>query len=666
MATSKKVLETEKIIGIKLGEMRESPFNHRTDFGDLEELAQSMRGAEGRIHQALVVRPSGDKKQPYEIVFGHRRYRAAKLAKLGEAPAVVREMTDAQVKLAQLVENLGRKDINAMEEAEGFDTLQKEGKSPDEIAEAIGKSKAHVYGRLKLLALQPAGKKALLAGAILPSIALLLARIPSPERQDKATKEVLTGGAWDSGKQGVMSVRMAFDHIQNNYMLRLVGAPFRQDDAELYPEAGSCKACPKRTGNQKELFPDVKSADVCTDPDCYKEKVKRNAGHQLKLAEEKGQNVINGKKGVFRKEYAEAGKPQTFAVQSDADFVDPKDSVPGDKDGRSWEKVLGRKLPELALVQDPAGKIHKLLSRAEAIESLRKTGNKEAVKTLKRIEEHRQPSNATPEEKEAERLRYERTEAIGDLSVSIQVSAIKEKLVGPDRLRLALFGHRVEHGAHSGNRGEPKEIWSEIAALAPADVERELVDSLCDSLRHRWLDGARKAVAGELGVDLSAADAEARAMVDATLEEQKAGEKEEANRCTTPDCPNQKKAAGYLYCESCDQKRGADPLAALAQTPAPATECAVPGCGLPIDADGFCTTHLTSLSMPERKSILARNKRLQAEGKTAEGKKARAPRKAKGAQPEATESEPLDPGAVVAGEGAKDDEDGSFPEVAEA
>ena len=66
-----------------------------------------------------------------------------------------------------------------------------------------------------------------------------------------------------------MAYREAFEHIQSNYMLRLSEAGFPTSDALLVPAAGACNACPKRTGNQRELFDDVKSADVCTDPVCF-------------------------------------------------------------------------------------------------------------------------------------------------------------------------------------------------------------------------------------------------------------------------------------------------------------------------------------------------------------------------------------------------------------
>src|SRR6267143_2582786 len=113
-------------------------------------------------------------------------------------------------------------------------------------------------------------KEAFFTNAINASVAQLLARMPDA-LQEKATKELLhfpTGGEQ-------VSQRRAFDFIQSRYMLSLEGAPFDVTDAALHPEAGACSTCPKRTGNQRELFSDVVYDDVCTDPDCFAEKKER-------------------------------------------------------------------------------------------------------------------------------------------------------------------------------------------------------------------------------------------------------------------------------------------------------------------------------------------------------------------------------------------------------
>jgi hypothetical protein len=63
-------------------------------------------------------------------------------------------------------------------------------------------------------------------------------------------------------------------------MLQLKSAPFDIKDAELVAKAGACGPCPKRTGNQADLFGDVKSADVCTDPKCFDDKRQAHYAHR--------------------------------------------------------------------------------------------------------------------------------------------------------------------------------------------------------------------------------------------------------------------------------------------------------------------------------------------------------------------------------------------------
>jgi hypothetical protein len=78
------------------------------------------------------------------------------------------------------------------------------------------------------------------------------------------------------------------EHIHQNYMLQLKDAPFDLTDAKLVAKAGACAACPKRTGNQPELFADVKAKDVCTDPKCYRRRKTRSGRCKVAKAKEKG------------------------------------------------------------------------------------------------------------------------------------------------------------------------------------------------------------------------------------------------------------------------------------------------------------------------------------------------------------------------------------------
>ncbi|MEY4760648.1 MAG: hypothetical protein RLZZ200_504 [Pseudomonadota bacterium] len=258
----------------------------------ITELAESI--ATVGILQPLVVRPLTDgphaKGFTFEIVAGERRFLAAKQAKLETVPVNVRDLTDGQVLEVQLVENLQREDVHPMAEAEGYEGLRKLGRSADEIADKVGKSKAYVYARMKLLELVPAARKAYYAGKLTASTALYIARVPK-SLQDQATKEI-TQPRWGGDP---MSARQASEHLHQNYMLKLSGAGFKTEDADLVPAAGACGACPKRTGNQPQLFGDVKGADVCTDPVCFKQKIAAHAERAIAAAAEKGQKVIAGK-----------------------------------------------------------------------------------------------------------------------------------------------------------------------------------------------------------------------------------------------------------------------------------------------------------------------------------------------------------------------------------
>lgn len=91
-----------------------------------------------------------------------------------------------------------------------------------------------------------------------------------------------------------MSYREAHQHILHSYMLKLSSAPFDIKDAQLLAKAGDCIKCPKRTGNQADLFGDVKSADVCTDPKCFDDKRQAHFSVARKKKEDAGHKVIYG------------------------------------------------------------------------------------------------------------------------------------------------------------------------------------------------------------------------------------------------------------------------------------------------------------------------------------------------------------------------------------
>lgn len=272
-----------------------SPTNPRKTFPDADqaELIESVK--RHGVMQPILVRPwpeayAFDGEKPlYELIAGERRYRAAKAAGLAFIPATVRELDDHETLELQIVENLHRRDLNELEEAEGYELMTKQyDYTADQLAGKIGKSKAYIYARLKLTAATEPVRAAFRTGELDASRMLLISRIPGAALQQKALKELLT---WPA----LGTYRSAADHIQGRYMLQLAKAPFPRADEGLVPAAGKCHPCPKRTGSNPELYPDVKSADICTDPDCYAAKKEAHHAREKQAAKDQGKKVIDGK-----------------------------------------------------------------------------------------------------------------------------------------------------------------------------------------------------------------------------------------------------------------------------------------------------------------------------------------------------------------------------------
>jgi len=290
-------------------------YTNRTRFNPeaLQQLADNI--AEVGILQPILMRPvvpTAEAPQIFEIVAGERRFRAACMAGLYAVPASVKTLTDKQAAEIQLLENIQRENPHPLEEAIGFEQLMlKHGYNADQLAAKVKQSRSYVYGRLKLCALSIKARELFLDDIkrFPASTALLIARIPTPDLQDKALSEIMTP-QWPS--QEPMSVRQAAQHIAGRYTLMLDDAPFDAKDAKLLAAAGSCVKCPKRTGNQPEIYADAKSANVCTDPDCFAEK---KAAHFQRII------VIANKKGIPVLEGEEAEDAATNSWDDEAKFV---------------------------------------------------------------------------------------------------------------------------------------------------------------------------------------------------------------------------------------------------------------------------------------------------------------------------------------------------------
>ncbi|PKQ08500.1 MAG: chromosome partitioning protein ParB [Alphaproteobacteria bacterium HGW-Alphaproteobacteria-12] len=134
--------------------LRANPFQPRHSFRaeDLEDLANSIR--EKGILQPIVVRPVEGQDNNFEIVAGERRWRAAQAAQLHHVPVIVKDLSDAESLEIAIIENVQRADLNAVEEAAGYERLMQQfDYTQDKLSKLIGKSRSHVANTLRLLSL---------------------------------------------------------------------------------------------------------------------------------------------------------------------------------------------------------------------------------------------------------------------------------------------------------------------------------------------------------------------------------------------------------------------------------------------------------------------------------------------------------------------------------
>ena len=168
----------EAVYDLSLADILPNPWQPRREFDEeaLTDLADSIR-REGVLSPILVVRREGDTL----LVSGERRLRAAKIAGLETIPAIVRQLDDRAMATIALVENIQRADLNALEEAQGYARLMADtGQSAAQVAEAVGKSRAHVANMVRLLDL-PEEVLALLAeGRLTAGHGRALLGIPDP------------------------------------------------------------------------------------------------------------------------------------------------------------------------------------------------------------------------------------------------------------------------------------------------------------------------------------------------------------------------------------------------------------------------------------------------------------------------------------------------------
>ena len=180
-------MEEFKIVQIK--DIQKNPYQPRKEFSEekIQELAQSIK--ENGLIQPIIVR-----KSPvlgYEILAGERRYRASIVAGLSEVPVIVKQLSDQDMMLYSIIENLQRENLNPIEEAKAYQFLIDKGFTHTEIAEKMGKSRPYITNLVRLLGLPKHILIEVESGRLSQAHARLLIQLSS-DKQDKLLNRIQT------------------------------------------------------------------------------------------------------------------------------------------------------------------------------------------------------------------------------------------------------------------------------------------------------------------------------------------------------------------------------------------------------------------------------------------------------------------------------------------
>lgn len=456
----------------------ESPTNPRRRFDEaaLAELADSIRTA--GVVSPILVRPHPTVRERYELVFGARRLRAARLAGLSAVPAMVRELDDLEVLELQVVENLQRADVTALEEAAGYQQLRdRHGMTVDQIAAKIGKSRRYVYGRLSLAKLTLATREVLEAAAcpISDSVALLLTGLPEID-QLAAAKELGEGvedydDDADEPTRRPYTVQAAEHLIRTTYTRSLEAPPFDVDDVTL--GAPACGGCMFNTANQEGSGA---RPPRCADRACFERKVTKAGDARIAQARATGIKVLGPTDSVFDGTYL-----------TDRKYVDARSAIyEFGVGGKTGIEVLERlpidAAPELVLARDGAGMVRELIPRAALKAALEEHGKAAGIVHGAHAGAMKPASHKTPEDKKREQvvaLRRERAQtAIRTIKddctrleprevYAIAARALVRELDAEDKARLCkMLGLHLEKDGSGSQHGPADKALAELFALA--------------------------------------------------------------------------------------------------------------------------------------------------------------------------------------------------------
>ena len=183
----------KEVSTLRISDIEPNKDQPRKDFDaeSLAVLADSIR--EHGVLQPILVRPISESR--YQIVAGERRWRASKMAGLTEIPAVIREMTEEETMQLAMIENLQREDLNAIEEALGYELLMtRYHMTQDEVSKRVGKSRSAVANALRLLKLPKKTSELVRSGALSAGHARALLQSDDEALIDEVAEKIVRTG----------------------------------------------------------------------------------------------------------------------------------------------------------------------------------------------------------------------------------------------------------------------------------------------------------------------------------------------------------------------------------------------------------------------------------------------------------------------------------------
>jgi ParB/RepB/Spo0J family partition protein len=269
------------LVFIELSQIMPNSLNPRKEFAeaDLNDLADSIKKL--GVIQAITIRPARS-RGTYELICGERRYKAAIIAGLITIPAVIRDISDAEAMELMITENLQRKDVHPLEEANAIQyMLDKMGYTITDVAAKIGKDERFAIRRLQLTKLIHELKDIFVKNQLGIGHAELLSRI-NDQHQLLWFKDKFAA-AYNPGQGTIPDLK---HWLKNKTENKLAGAPFKTDvpyEGKQYVCA-RCTVCPMNSAYNNSLFPDTAEEAICHDANCYEAKCNADFAGRLQAA----------------------------------------------------------------------------------------------------------------------------------------------------------------------------------------------------------------------------------------------------------------------------------------------------------------------------------------------------------------------------------------------